>query len=764
MRKIICCRLWLLLALLALYFPAAAQDESGYQLRNLTAQQFLDGVLNEVLIDNYFCPFDLNSACHLPRMLVEEVMLRYDQLDVDYATLNQAYDQIVRNARWEDTAAQFWTEQLILAWLRENPTDLSATRHLEFDTFVIDVTPFDADGDGQSEWMLDVDTDERGIQGLLPLLYDGETYRFLPTPLPIERNCCFTDYDVRGWKSINLIAAQDVNGDNHDEIVAFTSASSRYATDNEGHLFVLGLQNGALVDLMAEPLTYTEPAYLTSREPEPPYQTLSHYWRFSTSSKQPEFVQTRKHKDNFDCTSYETRHFSWRSGKFSLTTTDPLEFEDSIGCALRRAQQAAWIGDFKTALEYYDAMLALPLELPPGSSEWLPDFHQQRRAYALIRSALAQAQLGKLDAVQITLENSRQESDDAQIIALADDLLAADNTAFALCQRAYHHFYEQTETYWPIFANDLYEPYGGSYPPPTPLPVPAKAGCDLSLFVETALAGTVWTDGVNPLAHLESLGIQPSDSLEADLNGDATPDWTVWIAPGVDAFVFLSTPHSGYQMRRAAVRTPAEAITVFAQPLPDQTDQALVVVFNQQYGNYYCEGREGSLPILEMWQVTARGIEQQLQAPICELPYALVDLFTPPRELHLGAKLADGRGYETATYHWDAATRTFIPPAMLIVTDDPSLLEQNRVDWHTYSGDTFVDQLAIKPADDVLNTINKRLQNVPDDYATLYERALLLDLMGDHDAALAAYVEVYERFPENWNPYGKLAHLHLTHP
>src|SRR5262245_42863531 len=90
---------------LALCLPAAAQEDQPYQLRQLLADEYLNSILSDVASQQLsFCPFDINTACHLPRLLAQEIMVRYPELDVSYETLRTAYDRIVRLARWSDEA------------------------------------------------------------------------------------------------------------------------------------------------------------------------------------------------------------------------------------------------------------------------------------------------------------------------------------------------------------------------------------------------------------------------------------------------------------------------------------------------------------------------------------------------------------------------------------------------------------------------------------------------------------------------------------
>jgi hypothetical protein len=748
--------------------PAAAQN-SSYRLRDLSATDYLHGVMDAIGEGNFFCSFDLNSACRSFRLLAMEATLRYDLADADYVTLKEAYDKIIRLARSKNITAQHWTEQVILAWLRETGIDLHLTRHFRFEGFDIQVKPFDADGDGQDEWLLTVNTGQRGFEGLLTLRRNPNSeFEFLSTPLPVIRPCCFAEYDIRSWESINLIRTDDVNVDGKDEVVAFTSASSRYETNSRGRLFVLGLREGKMVDLMSEPLNFSEPVLLRQAPVEAAYQTHTHSWQFSLDSGQPELSQIARRLDNLDCVRYETLRFRWQDDRYRLNLTErQIEFEDSIGCTLRKAQEAFWAGDFESAIPLYDKMLAM--ELPSDMPDWSISYYAAQRTYAQIRLAQAQALSGDIQGAEVIMKNARLETDDTHYGILIDSLLKTDQIAFGLCQRAYQYF-AGNEGYWEKYVNALYDPPDSFYTLPLPSPDPSKAGCDISMFVEHTLDGWAKDSDTNPRDYLESAGIQVEESLSADLNNDGADDHLIWINPAIDAFIFLSTPDPTYRVEQVPIPQPDKQVSVSVRLLPDKSSYAIIATdsgdwyasHTELYG-FNCTDRVGeeNPPLFEMWQVDEDRIELSLQAPICEYPFMPENLFTLDGSLRVGAQEMVGRGYVTRLYPWDTNTHSFRAPDVIIppYTESPAVIEQSIITQFQYSGATFLDSMSVESPDVVLREIDDWLHDFPDDDATLYERAVVLDLMGDQEGALAGFIDVYERFPDT--VYGRLARLHL---
>ncbi|MEO8608468.1 MAG: hypothetical protein ABI690_11320 [Chloroflexota bacterium] len=752
---------------------SSAQDTPAYHLRELTASEYLHGVLNTVLpSDGFFCSFDINNACHLPKLLVQETMLRYDQLDVDYATLNQLYNTVVRNARWEDAAAQFWTQQMILSWLRETGKEITGVQNLYFQDFIIQFTPFDADGDGQPEWMLKVSTGVRGFAGLMVLKRNPDgTLEFIPTPLPVERPCCFAEHDIQDWNSVIPVRAEDVNQDGRDEIIAFTLASSRYDTDNHGRFYVLGLRDGAMVDLMAEPLTYTEPSSFNDSPLPAPYLTYGHAWEFSHTGNGAELIQTSKRNDNFNCATYETTHYGWDGDHFVLLSAQPtLRYDDDFylaGCTLRKAQEAFWAGDFQNALDLYAEILAVA----PVPHSQFDDFDSQRRAYVLIRSALAQATLGDMQAAKKSLDAAQQATTNQQFTPLIEALLAADDTAVHLCKQAYDYFDQQKQQgiAWLDFVNGLYIPFGGSYRPPSPALDPVKAGCDLGTLVEQVVSQKAWTMDTPPPDQINALGIEAAGKLQADLNTDGKPDWVVWIADGMDALVFLSTPGGTYRLVRAPIPMASDQVSMFVQPLPDEAGNALVVVqtgaeaqqiaFNHYY---YCLNYEAvsEPPIFTMWQVKQDAIEPTLQAPLCVARWSQETLFAADGRLRVGA-LSSQKVYVTANYTWDAAAQKFHAPYIIVPSppsDPVQKISYSDANW-IMGGSSFLDLWGLYEPEVILKRINKWVLDHPDDAGALYERGVIHDLMGDKAGALADFVQVYEQSTDP--AIGKLAGLHL---
>src|SRR5690606_363253 len=110
-------------------------------------------------------------------------------------------------------------------------------------------------------------------------------------------------------------------------------------------------QGDAMVDLMATPLRACRNSEaLLLDQPLP---------RIEYSLSADEITQTFRASDTWRCGWQETETHRWDGDVFT-PAADERDFDETLNCAVKAAENAMWEGDFETAITSYEQALRLP--------------------------------------------------------------------------------------------------------------------------------------------------------------------------------------------------------------------------------------------------------------------------------------------------------------------------------------------------------------------------------------------------------------------
>jgi len=208
-------------------------------------------------------------------------------------------------------------------------------------------------------------------------------------------------YDSRNAQVVPMLL-EDINADGRLEwVVLFTRSAGMHTFTYLGWLYVLGWQDGHIVELA--PLDETGLSYDIGSGGGGPELHLGVEWEYPNLDDDPalEIQQRQSYGDNWRCGFLEVRTFDWDAdaGQYMLAGTD-IEREESAGCAMRDAQTAMWDHDYPTAISEFERMIALEPT----------DEHSPFGIYGRVRLVLAYALNGQYDEAAALLDDLRPPS------------------------------------------------------------------------------------------------------------------------------------------------------------------------------------------------------------------------------------------------------------------------------------------------------------------------------------------------------------------
>lgn len=775
---------WLVMAILLAGFGVRAQgdtDVEGWRLKTPTAAEYLAAmpeigrVYNSEIGDTYalrefYKTFELEIASSHPDSYTQN----YDAIERAYQTLNVFYSEGVNQV--------FWHNALVLSLLNAGHINLDLTQELHLKDFNIQITGVDFDGDGQHEWILDVDEPDT-YHSYLVTQRINNIYYPVTTPLPaIKLHNEFGDMPAGTLSSLKI---DDLNGDGSPEWAVVLDYVGEY--NDSGRLYILIWRDGALIDIGEAGMSFMQPS--TERLPIT--------WKFLNldSDSSLEVEQHRQVEDNWDCEWTEITIFDWDEQQF-IKNTSRQEFPESEGCIRRRAETAMWEDDYETAIALYEKL--------PHTAD-LTDEQVSKRVgsfptmgalsnYTDIRLAIAYILDGQLTK-GITLFQSLKQLPAAKfkLSNYLDAMLqayAANPTDAGLCMASYDFILYKGYYFWDAanlevgytVDNQLYD-QGMYIPGPAS---PTSAACDAPALIAKIIRNHTFKTSDKPTDELAELGISTGYSVSFDLDHDGQPEWLIWPSIIQVSPIFFAAGRDAFLISRPAVSDypPDEYNQIAVTALPNDSGTALINLdfskhYEQTHAGFGLGGGPGCPSFGErdaairlpdqpgrfsLWHFEDHTLSFMLDAPVCKLTtpedIILVQSGTPTLAVWT---FDDYQGYIPATYTWDDELKNYVPPPALATPTpavavqtytrsnyDLALMAQNAYAAGDYSKVSQISAVAQAPERGTDDLGSVQLQ---------YYRALALEALGRDDAALAEYVSIYEGAPES--AWGMLAALHF---
>ncbi len=459
----------------------------SYQLRTLTTDDFLYNVLpiSRILPKDSYPSF----SGFLIEALEAEFIARYGET-ADFRQLTYALDYLAEPIlRIQDQACcvpsidvNRWMARILTRWLLEHPTEFESGVSLGLYPFRVTPESLDFDGDGQLEWILDIEWREgdelrERYRNYLTAVPVGDSYRIYPVPVPYINSL--------GGQGRENNGLRDFNGDGVLDwrfTIAQPLTGSYVGTSYETYLLTWrGDHMERLYSGYARPMNVDDDAAL-------------------------EFVDIEDRRDNWMCGTTILRIVDW-NGTAYIPIPNQVREEDD--CTARYAEEAMWAGDFATAAELYTVYIdehqsEFDEFLSCSSLEGWCDapLGLQIYTYFLGRRILAHALLGDTVHVETLLQAISGDDRGAEYVRTGMGLTQAlfdthSTNAETLCHAAYDFYTRERQQPWYDHTFQDADPFlpgvtwEGVFDDPNSLryfrPDPARAGCDIALFSGTPI-------------------------------------------------------------------------------------------------------------------------------------------------------------------------------------------------------------------------------------------------------------------------------------
>ncbi|MBK9125244.1 MAG: hypothetical protein IPM16_19275 [Chloroflexi bacterium] len=477
----------------------------------------------------------LDSAM-LAEIVPREIKVRFGNApafaELSDATISEASDQI----SWLFDQTEFayeWSEARVRVWLKTapGPTEIDLERHPGIDA---SMALYDFEADGVPELVLDWYSFGTAY---FVARWDGAKWSPVSVPLPIT----VTNETIPGMTLTGLTESGfgDINADGLPE---WRVSENGYV--NSGSLHILAWRRGGLIPLV-EPIRY--PSYNIGVD---------------TQFTEDLIRQRVSFGDTWGCEWVDEARYRWNSDMdLYIWVGVSRGYAQSFGCAVRFAEQAHWAGAIDAAAELYRlAMLRAAEDSDPIDTE----LYQ----YAHLRAAIAFTLSGQHDAATEALSAVERGNTQSEFVARL--FTAVDSNvpdAYRVCAAVFNVFTRE----WPASPDGYYDAVPTElivgnvvdYPNPLPihrlLPTPARAGCDVDQLINSRLGYTVISPRVDPAIRIAEYGLVVDDARQADIDGDGSDEWIVWLSADVPALILKPTANGSYSIDRLPIaRVSAE--------------------------------------------------------------------------------------------------------------------------------------------------------------------------------------------------------------
>jgi len=779
-----------LLMLFGFSFVQAQDNAPEYRLRQPSEEEYLNQIAQ--ILGSDAIAKSANSAFQFVNTVTTEWVFGFTHQHVSLKQLVGVFDALAKIDQFWD-GRDIFGKQIVQAFIDNEILVLDSQKitTVHYETFDIEATPRDFDGDGQPEWTLYVQN-PIFTQRYVVAYKDGD-YQLIDVPLPWF-GCCYMYYSTQsGFIEEQLFA--DLTGDGLPEwVLALGGIGGNWM--EHGRLYILQWRDGKIIDVSAagnyaDQMMYESPAGAQSLFP---YGVDIEYGQ-PNANGQRNIIVHHMQNDNWGCNWHEQKTFAWQGSVFELIDTQRT-YDNVQGCEIRRAEEAMWSLDFAEAVQHYEQ----GLKLPPTEEYFSGDPTEITR-YATARLAIAYKLDGReADALQTINRLTPLETDSptlAKFIAAIKANLHGDD--MRLCEAAYDVFnfecIPNTDSCLgsPLKAvvGQLLENSGDDAGSPrNGFPAPERAGCDVASSLKTQLVSNPFSVGQTPQTQLEKMGYKVLQTIHFDLD-DRLDSWLIWLDFPIAPLFFSADKHDvNYKITYPNIpylldsdELP-DALTYTSNPflqnkvhyviksLPNRSGKVLITTqSNSVTGYYLCPPKQISggtaqgyaQVIFPIWKFDDNQLKFQQEFPFCE-NVAVQDTFGSheemPLELSAWAYAQDQLDYiNPATYKWDESTHQYklirvdyVSPAPIDYSLRP--YDGIRDADEALQNHEFAKALTIIETSLTSSDISADIQP-----RMTYIHALALEALNRPDEALTEYVTIYTNVPDS--AWGKLAALHL---
>ncbi|MBK8026479.1 MAG: hypothetical protein IPK19_35100 [Chloroflexi bacterium] len=381
-----------ILALLVMIFSSSLHAQEDYRLRTPPVAEFLGAVprLLTYEADNFWQSMRLTThPKNIQSPLDDAVIVQFEASYSLEEVFSQEFELLAAFYRrfgvWDWVGRGYlnspqWYGGMILAWLRDNPTDLSAVESIDIlgqsGVSVHPLGTFD-DDDADTYW-LRLEMDGEMILVLRRDATQPSGYRLIQTPLAwYPENVDDRILPERDYRPGHY---GDLTGDDVPEWVIPVTAYWRTC----GELHVLTWQREALVNVLAD-IDGLCPGSVAVENAD--------------QDAPLELVLTHRSIDHWLCVTRYNVVLDWNGMAF--TTDMPTStFDNTIGCALKQAERLMWDHQYAAAIPIYEAGLAAGWD---ASGDLIQGDTATLELYARDRLALAYALSGDFDRARTAL-------------------------------------------------------------------------------------------------------------------------------------------------------------------------------------------------------------------------------------------------------------------------------------------------------------------------------------------------------------------------
>lgn len=785
-----------LIFVLVLFFiclvPVQAQEE--YQLRDPDVLE----LLNLLPYLSSFCewgapqPFSANpwNICDYVMRQIETTY-RDDLANLPYDILIEAYNRIQPDNGWNYRGGAFlWHKSLIMAWLRDNETDLDSETQFTIAQLDIFVEPRDFNADGVDEYILQIES--TGFSTIFVVARQGDgTYNHISGSLPFQIDAPYSDRDSN---YLHEIAFNDFNADGLPEwFLAFDGAV--YRGDYLGEVLLLSWRDGELQPVDKYSIKYipffdTNANDLTQDDVEDGYL-------FANLDDDPalELQAINITADNWHCKQSSSIVYDWSPEEDAyIKIRESIKRENSANCVINDAETALYDGNYIVAPHLYKFALTLPFETLYESET--DEFIKEMQQFVKLRLVQSYLLNREYEAANQTLESIDQQVLISQMTQDLYDILIAHRYAEPMetCTAIFNLF--EYATYSAYNYNSFQDHIGTDLTVGVPRkfagdfigagnPVnPSFGGCNIPDQIDKILERSFYPSDANTLIEqLQNKGFLVHDYIHADFDGDGNDDWLIWHEANVPAILYIiNEVNQPLELSRVHIRQDSDQSLIETIPLPENSGVGIVKLRASQdlppsAGRYTCGESATNLGRLNFWQYAENNLSSTINTTWCD-DYTTIDsMFDEVDGKHIMYVRDPQNTGEVIVYTWDAESGRYMPPSEPEETASepqsnfvamPESTPSNE-ELHDLLGDGIrvyylrLDEQVSNAGDieakiAILDTeINAPYMDYP--YTLQYWKATILLNAGLEDEALAEFVAIYEAAPDSL--WGKLAHLHF---
>lgn len=750
--KLILCLLLLLLFL----FATTISAQMTPSLVEPSAEEYLSTVVELYeQIDDYSEQRDLRAIIQV------EVDYRYGVDALSYDELKIFGFFLRLNSYWYNS---FFYDidgihyAIVEAYMSENNISLEVHETLSFDEYILNITPIDFSGDGQSEYLIDTTWNENSHHAYWIVENTDTGYQRVKTPqLWFDESCDFRSVCGGG---ATIVSLDDINADGGAELVLAVGGYCGYGFCG-GHLSVLGWQNSEIVNIIYDAPNVIELAWASgtySGGGQSPNLPPDSEWLIDNIDDDPELeiLEDRYFRDNHACRVLQQQRFDW-DGTNYIGNQQTETLDDSLGCSLRASFLAMDDNRYANAIGYYQRVIELTENTDDG-------YEQEVHQFAQIRLAIANALLENVDIAKEQIELLNQIEPEVEILRLlieGTQTYLENNDPIAMCW-AVQESITGAEAW--SFSSD-FDDYAGlddlartaNYA--VGRSSPRVSGCDTNGYLIYRLSQEEIAINQSPIPTIEAFGLTVSDSITLNTNQDNVDDWFIWVEElSNQGFLFVSNEGS-YEISIFNYQLPTKNTDYAVRLLPDGTQTLVIIQYPTSEALCTSEMQSGTVTIFKSIN---NGVPSYTRRSFSLCEMLTLDDF----DFTAGSLDVWSSEFEPVSANWTGTDYSY--------RSSPTRqqrIEERGVFSCGITGLYFCGFNEENPesAIQIIDTYNSDPETASIDaepslfypnitIAMAYRRALALEQLGHDDEVLIAYQEL----SESDTIWGQMADLHLA--